>query len=66
MDGEAILILDSKERRIGPGDAAIVPPDARHAVKVLGSCRAIIVDYPIRLDLPGVRRPQASQSDKER
>jgi mannose-6-phosphate isomerase-like protein (cupin superfamily) len=53
VDGEILLVIDGCERRMGPGDAAVVPPSTRHAAKPIGTCRAIIVDYPIRLELPG-------------
>jgi mannose-6-phosphate isomerase-like protein (cupin superfamily) len=56
IEGEALLVVDGDQRRLGPGQIAIVPPNVSHSVKVVGPCRAIIVDYPIRLDLPGVDR----------
>jgi hypothetical protein len=34
------------------GDAAVVPPSVLHAARVIGACRAIVVDYPVRLELP--------------
>lgn len=53
VDGEILLVIDGCERRIGSGEAAVVPPRARHAAKPIGACRAIVVDHPVRLDLPG-------------
>ena len=53
--GEAVLVVDGERRRLGPGAVAIVPPDVRHSVTVVGPCRAVVVDYPIRRNLPGVR-----------
>jgi hypothetical protein len=35
--------------------AAIVPPNTPHEVKVVGACRVVIADYPVRDELPGVR-----------
>lgn len=55
VEGEVLLVVDEQERRLGPGDAAVVPPNIRHSAKTLGACRAIIVDHPVRLQLPGVR-----------
>jgi mannose-6-phosphate isomerase-like protein (cupin superfamily) len=52
VEGELILVVGSEERRLGPGDAAVIPSNTRHSVKVVGRCRAIIVDHPVRLDLP--------------
>jgi mannose-6-phosphate isomerase-like protein (cupin superfamily) len=54
--GEAVLVVDGEERRLGPGQAAIVPPGIPHSVTVVGPCRALVVDYPVRHDLPGVDR----------
>jgi unsaturated pyranuronate lyase len=53
VDGEIVLVIDGCERRIGSGGAAVVPPHTRHAAKPIGACRAIVVDHPVRLDLPG-------------
>lgn len=51
--GAALLVLDGQERRLGAGDAAVVPAGRRHAVRVLGPCRAVVVDHPVRQDFPG-------------
>jgi mannose-6-phosphate isomerase-like protein (cupin superfamily) len=55
VEGEISLSIEGREIRVGPGEAAVIPPNSAHSVKPLGACRAIIVDYPIRLQLPGVR-----------
>ena len=52
--GYALLVVGGEEFRLGPGDAAVIPPDTPHRVKVLGACRAVIADFPLRPDLPGV------------
>jgi uncharacterized protein YjlB len=56
VEGEAVLVVGGEQRRLGPGQVAIVPSNTPHSVKVVGPCRAVIVDYPIRRDLPGVGR----------
>lgn len=53
VEGQLRLVVDGEERRLGPGDAAVVPPNARHPVKALVACRAIVVDHPVRRQLPG-------------
>ncbi len=58
VEGDLVLIVDGEERRLGPGDAAVVPSNAPHSVRVIGRCRAVIVDYPLRLDLPTGRHQQ--------
>jgi uncharacterized cupin superfamily protein len=53
MEGRIALSVDGDERRLGPGMAAVVPANTRHAARVLGPCRALVADYPLRLELPG-------------
>jgi len=55
VEGEVVLVVDGQERRLGPGTAAVVPPNTPHAVKAVGACRVIVTDYPVRHQLPGVR-----------
>ena len=50
-----VLVVDGRERSLGPGTAAVVPPNMRHAVRTVGACRVIVTDYPVRHQLPGVR-----------
>jgi quercetin dioxygenase-like cupin family protein len=59
IEGQVLLVVDGQERRLVSGDAAVIPPNTRHAVKPLGACRAIIVDHPVRMHLPGVSRSSA-------
>lgn len=54
VEGEVLLVLDGQALRLGPGDAAVIPPHMRHAARPLGACRAIIVDYPVRSRLPAI------------
>jgi len=51
--------LQSKEprkrlREVGPGYAAIIPPDAAHSVKALTDAPAIAVDHPPRYSIAGI------------
>ena len=39
-------------------DGVVVPPHTPHSVRPLSACRAIIADYPLRPDLPGVSPPR--------
>jgi mannose-6-phosphate isomerase-like protein (cupin superfamily) len=48
IDGELVIVLDGRELRLGAGEAAIVPPNAPHAAKPVGPCRALVVDHPAR------------------
>lgn len=54
IDGEIILIVDGRARRLGRGMAAVVPPNVRHSAKPVGACRVLVTDYPVRQQLPGV------------
>jgi len=55
VEGEVLLVIDGSEAVLGPGDAAVIPPNTRHSAKPVGVCRAIIVDHPTRSQLPGVQ-----------
>jgi mannose-6-phosphate isomerase-like protein (cupin superfamily) len=61
VEGEVALTVDGQERTLGAGSVAIVPPHTAHSVRPLGACRAVIADFPLRPDLPGVRAPEASE-----
>lgn len=50
IEGELEIEVGGEVRVAGPGVAAIVPPNVRHAVKALASGKAIVVDYPLRPD----------------
>jgi quercetin dioxygenase-like cupin family protein len=50
VEGELEIDVGGDVRIAGPGVAAIVLPNVRHAVKALTNGRAIVVDYPLRPD----------------
>jgi mannose-6-phosphate isomerase-like protein (cupin superfamily) len=54
VEGEVAITVASTEAVLGAGSVAIVPPETPHSVRPLGACRAIIADYPLRLELPGL------------
>jgi mannose-6-phosphate isomerase-like protein (cupin superfamily) len=54
VEGEVMISIDGVEHALGPGGVAIVPPNALHSVRPVSACRAIIVDYPLRTQLPGM------------
>ena len=49
-EGVLELTVDGTTQIIRAGWVAIVPSNVRHAVKALTEERAIIVDYPLRLE----------------
>ncbi len=53
VEGELMITIDGNERRVGPGSVAIVPPNTPHSARALGAARAIVADFPLRLQLPG-------------
>ena len=55
VEGEIVLSIDGREARLGPGAAAVVPPNTPHSVRTVGPCRVIVTDHPVRHQLPGVR-----------
>ena len=54
VDGEVEISIDGAAQRLGPGCAAVVPPNTPHSARPVGVCRVVIADYPLRLHLPGV------------
>jgi mannose-6-phosphate isomerase-like protein (cupin superfamily) len=55
VEGELQISIDGVEHSLGPGCVAVVPPNTRHSAQALSACRAIVADYPVRLQLPGYR-----------
>lgn len=53
IEGELEITIDGVRRTVGPGSVAVVPSGTRHAVRVLRSSRAIVVDYPNRDEFGG-------------
>jgi mannose-6-phosphate isomerase-like protein (cupin superfamily) len=53
VEGTLAITVDGTEHVAGPGCAAIVPPDTPHAARALSAARVIVVDYPLRMQLPG-------------
>lgn len=54
LEGELAITIGGTEHVARPGCAAIVPPNIPHSARVLGACRAIIVDHPLRHEVGGV------------
>ena len=50
IEGELMLILDSKELRLTPGKVVVIPPDVPHSGRAVTECRVIDVFYPTRED----------------
>jgi unsaturated pyranuronate lyase len=55
VEGTLALTINGEECVAEPGCAVIVPPDTPHSARALAACRAIVVDYPLRDDIGGVR-----------
>jgi mannose-6-phosphate isomerase-like protein (cupin superfamily) len=53
VEGNVIVSIGGHERTLGPGDAAVVPPDTPHSVRAATRCRVVVADFPLRLELPG-------------
>lgn len=50
IEGEFELSIEGEANRMGPGSAAIIPPNALHAGRAITDCRIIDVFYPVRDD----------------
>jgi quercetin dioxygenase-like cupin family protein len=48
IEGELELTIGGVTRRLCPGHAGIVPPNALHFVKALSNGKVIVIDYPLR------------------
>jgi quercetin dioxygenase-like cupin family protein len=55
IEGHVDLTVDGETRRVPAGQACIVPSGVTHAVAGTTGCRAIVVDYPVRHELAGMR-----------
>jgi quercetin dioxygenase-like cupin family protein len=54
VEGQFEVTLQGETHNAGPGCAAVVPPNAPHAVKALTAGRAMVVDYPRRASVGSV------------
>jgi mannose-6-phosphate isomerase-like protein (cupin superfamily) len=55
IEGTAAVTVDGVEHVAEPGCAVIVPPNTPHSARALGACQVIVVDYPLRAEVGGVR-----------
>ena len=46
LEGEGELELDGERRRVGPGDAALIPPGTRHCIRALTDLRFLCTCAP--------------------
>jgi len=55
IDGEADVTLGDKTMRVGAGCAVVIPGGVTHSLAAKTTCRAIVVDYPVRREVAGIR-----------
>jgi len=55
IDGEAELTLGEETRCVRAGAAVVIPAGTKHMVGVKKGCRAIVVDYPVRHEVGGLK-----------
>jgi mannose-6-phosphate isomerase-like protein (cupin superfamily) len=46
LDGEGDLEIDGETRRVGPGDAALIPPGAWHEIRAVSALRFLCCCAP--------------------
>ena len=51
--GRIAITIGDAEQVLCPGDAAVVPANAPHHARALMTSTVVIVDYPLRLQIPG-------------
>ena len=54
-DGEVDLTLGQQTRCVRAGSAVVIPSGTTHAVAAKKRYRAIVVDYPVRREVGGVK-----------
>ena len=54
VEGEVMISIDGNEKTLGSGDVAIIPPNTPHSARTKTACRAIVTDFSLRHQLPGV------------
>jgi mannose-6-phosphate isomerase-like protein (cupin superfamily) len=54
VEGRVALTIAGEEQVLDAGCIAVVPPHTPHSVRPISACRAIIADYPLRPNLPGM------------
>jgi len=53
IEGEMEITVEGTTQVLGPGGVAIVPCNARHALRPRGEVRSIVVNHPLRESLSG-------------
>jgi unsaturated pyranuronate lyase len=54
IDGQLEITIAGETRVVGPGCAAVIPPDTAHSVEALTASRVIVVDHPVRTSIGGI------------
>lgn len=54
LAGSLAVTVDGEERIVHAGSAIVVPPNVSHSVRIIGPCRALVVDAPRRSSLAGI------------
>jgi mannose-6-phosphate isomerase-like protein (cupin superfamily) len=54
VEGQVALTIAGEEQVLDAGCIAVVPPHSLHSVRPLSACRAVIADFPLRPNLPGL------------
>ncbi|MCM8780546.1 MAG: cupin domain-containing protein, partial [Candidatus Omnitrophica bacterium] len=50
------MLIGDKIKRLGPGDAYFIPPDAPHEFTAVGETEAIDIFSPVKLDFPWMKK----------
>src|SRR6185503_21057034 len=68
--GEIAFSVNGEERVVRQGSAVVIPANALHSARPLGPCQAVVVDWPVRTELPGTghspARPSRASSRRAR
>lgn len=54
IDGYLAITVDHEEHLLKPGSAVVIAAGTPHSARVVGRCRALVVDAPRRATLAGI------------
>ncbi len=55
LEGEVDLTLGEETRCVRAGSAVVIPGGTPHAVSTKERCRVLVVDYPVRHEVAGLK-----------
>src|SRR6516225_9428252 len=54
LEGELEITIAGETQLLGPGSAAVIPPETVHSIRVKTAAKALVVDHPRRQSIGGI------------